>query len=151
MPGDLITSDWQMQLNDWTAGGPLDVWHNIPPGWSDPTGGAVISRSVERSLSAGVALGRDTDGPIVFTASLSTAGSLLSPTDAMDALVDLRSVWRASGSTTKELWLQLPGIGLCYLVGRPWAPDVSLELAHRGVVSVMVTFLGATGELYEGS
>lgn len=151
MPGDFITTDWQMQLDDWTAGGPDDVWGNVPPGWSDPTGGPVVSQVTDRTLSDGAAVGFDRGGAIVFTASLSTAGAWITPEAAMDALVDMRDVWRASATTDKELWLQLPGIGLCYLVGRPRAPEVSLSLAHKGVITAMVTFLGSTGELYGGS
>lgn len=151
MPGNLITADWQMQLDTWTGGGSADDWRNVPPGWSDPTGGPVVSRTADRLYSAGVASGRDTDGPIVFTASLSTAEANLSAADAMDALADLRAVWRASGITDKELWMQLPGLGLCFLVGRPRAPEVSLELAWRGVITVMVSFVGTDGELYLGS
>lgn len=151
MPGDAITADWQMQLDSWTGGGSADDWRNVPPGWSDPTGGPVVSRTADRLYSAGVASGRDTGGPIVFTASLSTAEAQLSPADAMDALADLRAVWRASGITDKELWMQLPGLGLCYLIGRPRAPEVSLELAWKGVVTVMVSFVGTDGELYLGS
>ncbi len=151
MPGNLITADWQMQLDTWTGGGSLDDWRNVPPGWSDPTGGPVVGQTVDRAFSAGAAAGFDTDGSIVFTASLSTAEALLTPADAMDALVDLRSAWRAYGRTEKELWMQLPGIGLCYLVGRPRAPEVSLALVGEGVVTAMVTFIATDGELIGGS
>jgi hypothetical protein len=149
MPGELITADWQNQLDDWLSGDGTS-WLNVEPGWSDPTGGVVVSQEVA-AYEGGVAVGRDTDGPIVFTASLSTGGALLSPGEAMDALVDLRDVWRASGVDDKELWMRLPNIGNCYLVGRPRAPEVSLADAPRGVITVMVTFVGVDGVLYEGS
>lgn len=152
MPGDLITADWQMQLDTWTGGGAGDDWHNIPPGWTDPTGGVVVGTESKRTLADGVAAGFDTNGAIMFSASMSTASSWLSPAEAMDALSDLRDVWRASGFTDKELWLQLPGLGVCYLVGRPLAPEVSLELVHSGVVTVLLTFKGTDGVLHlEGS
>lgn len=147
MPGDLITADWQMQLDTWTGGGADDDWVNIPPGWSDPTGGVTVERTAPLSFSDGVAVGYETDGPIVFTASLATAGHL-DAADAMDALSDLRLTWRASGITDKELWMQVPGLGLCYLLGRPRAPQVSLTLAPHGHIAVMVTFLGRDGVLY---
>lgn len=151
MPGDLLTLDYQMQLDSW-LGGTGQEWDNILPGWSDPTGAPTVGDVAQLGFSSGGAAGYDRGAPIVFTASMSTAEANIDEATAWDAIVDLRDAWAPTGNTDKELWLQMPGLGVVYLVGRPRAPEVNIELIRSGVAIAMVTFIGLTGVLhYEGS
>lgn len=143
---DLIDADHQMQIRDWLGGAGTD-WENTEQGWSNPFGGGVQFSDQARSLADGAAAGRDVRAPILFTASLGTT-SCDSEADAWELIEDLSTAWQPSGITDLTLYLQLPGLGLCWLVGRPRLVDVDVSLIRTGFVEAQVSFVGLDGVLH---
>ncbi len=144
--GDLLVADYQLELNGYLAGAGCD-WDNTEVGWSDPTGGEVVSNEVPRSMAAGVVIGFDTSGPIVFTASLWTP-RCYDEAEAWELIEELREAWAPSGSTNVELHLQLPGLGHRWLVGRSRGVKPTTERIRQGVAYALATFIGSDGVLH---
>lgn len=151
MAGELIISDHQLELAAYLMGDGCD-WDNDSQGWSDPTGGVVRFAEVDRAFTAGSVSGFDTDGPILFTAALCTP-RCTDEGDAWMLVEELRSVWSASGRSDMELHMQLPGLGHCWLEGRPRGVMQSdVTLIRTGLVRALVAFSGLDGVLHlEGS
>jgi len=144
--GDLIVADYQFELREHLAGDGCD-WDNTEQGWSDPTGGEVVGSDAQRTLADGVSAGFDRSGPIVFTASLWTP-NCYDDAEAWDLVSELREAWAPSGYADLELHMQLPGLGHCWLLGRPRGVQVDTARIREGVAFAMVTFLGVDGRLH---
>ena len=142
--GDLITADWQLELDGYLMGAG-QTWDNDEGPWTGVVGLGVRAKDAEYDLADGDVLGTDTNPARLFTAPL--IAHKLTVSDTFQQAEDLEALWSAS-ATNQELHLQLPGLGHRYLVGRPRGAAIDLALVRTGTVRALVTFKAGDPTLY---
>lgn len=110
-------------------------------------GPSVSSQTAQRSMSAGVAVGRDVAAPL----DISLDVEIWTPGDdeaAGDWWVALAAEFDAMATGLGSLWLWLPGIGHREIVGRPMGTsDDGLSSLPYGYIEMSLRWLGTTGEM----
>lgn len=135
--GDLITADYQFELDGVLYGAGASTWDNDEMPWTGFFGLEVRDQDTELNLVDGGVAASDTNPSRVVTMPISTARALLTPEEAFAAADALEVAWSADGD--KELHFQLGGSHQ-YLLGRARGASIDVSLVAQGVVRALVKF-----------
>jgi len=136
--GDLLTANYQIEVDGVLYGTGATVWSNDEKAWSGFFGSGVRDQDTTLALADGEVAATDTNPARVLTMAFTTAGANRTEAQAYTDATSLDAAWNAGGDTV--LHYQLPGIGHCSIAGRTRGALIDMELAPQGVVRALCTF-----------